>query len=412
MSQTAQQSQHVIGPLTKGVMVEQSVRDASDPKWFRQVLGQYPTGVCVVTATEQGGGRAGFVVGSFTSVSLNPPLIAFFPDKRSTSWPRIQAAGKFCVNILSAEQEHICRGFAARKEDKFEGVAHREAESGSPIIAGVVAWIDCHLESVTEAGDHYIVLGRVRGLGIESTALPLLFFQGGYGRFDPLSLVAAYDSRLIKQFRDVDLIRPEMERITADIPGTRCNASTLVDEEIVVLASAGGIDSGSRATFVGERLPFIPPLGRVFAASLDNGRLDKWLTHLPTEAERADERKWLDAVRSRGFSAILSTDQWQKLESMRAQLAADPNAVDRQDLHSHIRRLDHEFVALSSDVEANIGVIRVPIFGRDGAVAMQFSVYGFPQSTAPGTVDTYIERVRAAGQRATELLGGRVPSNV
>jgi flavin reductase (DIM6/NTAB) family NADH-FMN oxidoreductase RutF len=391
--------------------MDKSTANPVDPKRFRQVLGQYPTGVCVVTATEPDGRRAGFVVGSFTSVSLNPPLVAFFPDKGSTSWPRIQSAGKFCVNILSAEQEDICRTFASRKEDKFAGVACREAESGSPIIADAVAWIDCDLESVTEAGDHYIVLGRVRRLDVESTSLPLLFFQGGYGRFAHLSLAVA-DRSFLQQLRGVDLVRPEMESVVSDIPGARCNASAPVDDEIVVLASAEGPDSTSRATFVGERLPFIPPLGRVFAAWMDDAKLENWLKHVPSEDERAEERKWLAAVRSRGFSAIPRTDAWQELEATRARLAVDPEAVDREDLHSQIRKLSHEFVTFSPEVKSDLGVIRVPIFGRDGGVAMQLSVYVAPKPAAAGDVDADIERVRSAGRRATELLGGSVPPMV
>ncbi|HET6393138.1 MAG TPA: flavin reductase [Blastococcus sp.] len=388
--------------------MDESTGSATDPTWFRRVLGQYPTGVCVVTATESDGGRAGFVVGSFSSVSLDPPLVAFFPDKGSTSWPRIRDAGKFCVNILSAGQEDVCRNFAVRKGDKFAGVACREAESGSPIIEGAVAWIDCDLESVTEAGDHYIVLGRVRSLDVHGTSLPLLFFQGGYGRFAPLSL-AADGSGLIRQLRDVDLVRPEMDSLAADIPGTRCNASALVEDEIVVLASAGVLDGMSPATFVGERLPFVPPLGRVFAAWSDDRTVGRWLAHLSSEEERAGEREWLAAVRSRGYSAILRTDAWQELESARGRLAADPGAVDREDLHGKIQQLDHEFVALSPEVKIGIGVLRVPVFGRDGGIAMQLSVYGFPEPASASAVDGYVERVRTAGRRATELLGGTAP---
>jgi flavin reductase (DIM6/NTAB) family NADH-FMN oxidoreductase RutF/DNA-binding IclR family transcriptional regulator len=389
--------------------MDKSTGDPMDTSRFRRVLGQYPTGVCVVTATEPDGGRAGFVVGSFSSVSLNPPLVAFFPDKGSTSWPRIHGVGKFCVNILSAEQEEVCRNFAMRKEDKFAGIAHREAESGAPIIDGVVAWIDCDLESVTEAGDHYIVLGRVRRLDVESTSLPLLFFQGGYGRFAPLSF-AADGSGLITQLRDVDLVRQEMEGIVADLPGTRCNASAVVNDEIVVLASAGGLDGPSPATFVGERLPFMPPLGRVFAAWMDDTAMEKWLKHLPSEDERADEREWLAAVRGRGYSAILRSDAWHELEAARARLATDPGAVDREDLHGTIRKLDHAFVPLSPEVKTDIGVIRVPVFGRNGGVALQLSVYGLPTPAASRDIDACIERVRRAGRRATELLGGNVPA--
>ncbi|MGH3244378.1 MAG: flavin reductase family protein, partial [Spirillospora sp.] len=219
------------------------MRAPTDSRWFREVLGQYPTGVCVVTATQPDGSRAGFVVGSFTSVSLDPPLVAFFPDKSSTSWPKIERAGKFCVNILSADQEHLCRQFAAKAEDKFQGLDVRTAGSGSPIIKDVVAWIDCDLESVQEAGDHYIVLGRVRELDVENPSLPLLFFQGGYGRFAPLSLAASSGrGALARQLRQVDLVRAEMERLAADL-SARCIATAPVDdEEIIVLASAGSPD--------------------------------------------------------------------------------------------------------------------------------------------------------------------------
>lgn len=157
-----------------------------DSATFRHVLGHYPTGVCVVTASEPGGSPVGIVVGSFTSVSLNPPLVAFFPAKTSSSWPRIEAVGTFCVNVLASDQQPLCRQLATGAADKFAGVSHRRSANGSPILDGVVAWIDCSLEAVHEAGDHFIVLGRVRALEVERDGPPLLFFQGRYGAFAQL----------------------------------------------------------------------------------------------------------------------------------------------------------------------------------------------------------------------------------
>jgi len=155
-----------------------------DSGTFRRVLGHYPTGVCVVTAVEDSQAPTGMVVGSFTSVSLDPPLVAFFPAKNSQSWPRIEKAGKFCVNILASDQKPLCQQFSVKGgDDKFAGVTHRVSANGSPILDGVVAWIDCQLEAVHEAGDHYIVLGRVIALEVETPGKPLLFFQGGYGEF-------------------------------------------------------------------------------------------------------------------------------------------------------------------------------------------------------------------------------------
>lgn len=159
-----------------------------DGATFRHVLGHYPTGVCVVTATGPEGEGLGMVVGSFTSVSLDPPLVAFFPAKSSTSWPSIASAGKFCVNVLTSEQQALCRQFSARGGDKFAGVAHRASANGSPILDGVLAWIDCSLDAVHDAGDHHIVVGRVLELGVESPGRPLLFFQGAYGEFSAFDL--------------------------------------------------------------------------------------------------------------------------------------------------------------------------------------------------------------------------------
>jgi len=154
-----------------------------DSATFRHVLGHYPTGVCVVTALEEDQTPIGMVVGSFTSVSLDPPLIAFFPDQKSTSWPRIEKARQFCVNVLAGDQHLLCRQFATAGSEKFTGVAHRASNNGAPILEDAVAWIDCSLAGVHEFGDHYMALGRVDNLGVGRSCSPLLFFQGGFGQF-------------------------------------------------------------------------------------------------------------------------------------------------------------------------------------------------------------------------------------
>ncbi len=227
----------------------------SDATWFREVLGQYPTGVCVITAAGDDSTRAGFVVGSFTSVSLDPPLVAFYPDRSSSSWPRIERVGRFCVNILSAEQEWVCRQFASKDGDRFQGIETRATGSGSPIIDGVVAWIDCEIADVHEAGDHFAVYGRVLDLNVENGSLPLLFFQGGYGRFAPLSMVAP-EGRSVsaERLREVDVVRAEMERLAEDL-AARCIATSVEDDRIVVLASADSPASTGLPTLVGVDLP-------------------------------------------------------------------------------------------------------------------------------------------------------------
>ncbi len=154
-----------------------------DSASFRQVLGHFPTGVTVITAHPAGGAPVGLAVGSFTSVSLEPPLVAFCPARTSGSWPKIQATGGFCVNILADDQEHVCRVFAGKAGDKFAGLGWRPSPGGAPILGDALAWIDCAVEAVHEAGDHLIVVGRVTALAVEREERPLVFFRGGYGSF-------------------------------------------------------------------------------------------------------------------------------------------------------------------------------------------------------------------------------------
>ncbi|WP_405584246.1 flavin reductase family protein [Streptomyces sp. NBC_01092] len=154
---------------------------------FRRVLGHFATGVVVVTApATTDDPQAGFACQSFSSLSLDPPLVAFMVGRTSTSWPRIARAGVFCVNVLSAGQGELCRAFAVSGADKFAGVAYDAAPvSGSPRLAGTLAWIDCTIHAVHTGGDHLIVVGRVDALGGEDAPDgPLLFHRGRFGRLE------------------------------------------------------------------------------------------------------------------------------------------------------------------------------------------------------------------------------------
>jgi len=171
-----------------GAAGTQSVDEAR----YRQALGHFCTGVTIVTAVEPGpagqpghGAPAGFSAQSFTSVSLDPPLVAMCPGSAILSWPSIRDAGVFCANILAHDQEALCRRFATRGVDKFQGIGWRPSHAtGSPVLDGVLAWVDARIEAVHQAGDHLIVVGRVVDLDVNREASPLLFYRGGYGRFE------------------------------------------------------------------------------------------------------------------------------------------------------------------------------------------------------------------------------------
>ena len=147
---------------------------------YRSVLGHFPTGVTVVAGTTADGAPVGLAIGSFFSVSLDPALVGFCVGKASSSWPAMASQGSFCVNVPGADQEDVCRVFASSADDKFASIGWTSTETGSPRIDGVLAWIDCDIDTVHDAGDHLIVVGAVRGLDVGNEGDPLVFFRGGY----------------------------------------------------------------------------------------------------------------------------------------------------------------------------------------------------------------------------------------
>jgi 3-hydroxy-9,10-secoandrosta-1,3,5(10)-triene-9,17-dione monooxygenase reductase component len=150
---------------------------------FRQVLGHFPTGVTVVTANPPSG-PVGMAVGSFTSLSLDPPQVLFCAGNGSTSWPQIRDHGSFAVNVLAEDQEDVSRVFASKAKDKFAEIGWRHARGGNPLIDGALATIECRLGAVVESGDHFIVVGEVEELAVPREGRPLVFFRGGYNRLE------------------------------------------------------------------------------------------------------------------------------------------------------------------------------------------------------------------------------------
>ncbi len=160
-----------------------------DANQFRTVLGHFPTGVTIVSGMH-GDEPVGFTIGSFTSVSLDPPLVGFLPMKDSDTWAAMSAGGSFCVNVLSRQQADLCWKFAKsdNEADRFTDVDWHAGTTGSPIIDRAVAWIDCTVEEIYEMGDHLFVLGRVVALEADADhdgegPFPLLFFKGTLGGF-------------------------------------------------------------------------------------------------------------------------------------------------------------------------------------------------------------------------------------
>lgn len=355
-----------------------------DSTRFRQVLGQYPTGVSVVTSTADDH-PIGMTVGTFTSVSLDPPLVAFLPQKTSTTWPLIEANGRFCVNVLTWEQEHLCRQMARPSDQKFTGVGWRNSGLGSPIIEEAVAWIDCEIASVVDAGDHLIVVGAVQDLDIEKDALPLVFFRGGYGRFTPGPLFA-------QQFDDptkaslLDIARAEMLQLEREV-GVDVAITGRDGDEIMLMASTWTPLSSRVRQRVGDTSPAAPPYAIAFAAEGDTAERSEWVAAGIALSEGAGDEvamcETLDAIAERGWSA----------------------AVHRRPVGTWADRFvsvnDRLTVGDTVDEEFNI---TVPLHGASGQVALALTVYGMQEGLVGPALIATVDRLKEAASRIERVV--------
>lgn len=155
-------------------------RHIVEPDQMREVLGHFASGVTVVTALTVDG-PIGFTCQSFSSLSLDPPLVVFAPGRSSTTWPRLRDLGRFCINVLAEGQDDVSQIFAHAGADKFAGVRWTASAHGSPVLDGVVAWIDAALWAEYDGGDHTLVAASVLDLGAAPERRPLLFHRGAYG---------------------------------------------------------------------------------------------------------------------------------------------------------------------------------------------------------------------------------------
>jgi 3-hydroxy-9,10-secoandrosta-1,3,5(10)-triene-9,17-dione monooxygenase reductase component len=158
-----------------------TITESVDETTFRRVLAQFATGVVVVTGIT-GDGPAGLTCQSFSSLSLDPPLVLLSTARSSKTWPRIERTGRFAVNVLSAKQRRLSERFAVSGGDKFAGQPWRPGVLGNPLLDGALAHVECDVHAVHDGGDHVIIVGRVRALeapGLEQD-WPLIYFRSAY----------------------------------------------------------------------------------------------------------------------------------------------------------------------------------------------------------------------------------------
>lgn len=157
-----------------------------DPDEFRRVMGHFPTGVAVVTSRRPDGEPCGLTVNAFCSVSLDPTMVLVCVERDADSHDSIRDSGIFAISVLDeTDGELLSRRFASdAARDKFEGVAYREERTGAPVLDSAIAWLDCRVGEAIRAGDHTVFLGEVVSADA-GEGRPLVYYRGGYGRFNP-----------------------------------------------------------------------------------------------------------------------------------------------------------------------------------------------------------------------------------
>jgi flavin reductase (DIM6/NTAB) family NADH-FMN oxidoreductase RutF/DNA-binding IclR family transcriptional regulator len=369
---------------------------------FRQVLGQYPTGVCVVTAMHPDGEAVGMTIGSFASVSLQPALVGFMADRASSSWARLRECGRrFCVNILSEAQEDIGRIIAARKRNKFDGLSWHTSPTGLPVLTDSCAYIDCVIEDIFPAGDHEIVLGRALHLDVVRPFMPLLFFRGGYGSFTPLT-ISAGDTDVVEQLRYVDVVKPVMENL-ADKLQSEVTVITRVGDELAVIATVGRAKTAVVPTRVGQRVSFMPPLGGVHAAWADEQEQQAWLRRLPEGHDRATYEQILRTIRKRGYSFGIGHAANAALEEAITAGRGDVGLRVDQAVRGVLGL--YNIASLDAGKAYEFHSVTAPVFAGERGPQFTFTLWGPAGVVGVDVISRYTRELLAATRRASELLG-------
>lgn len=373
---------------------------ALDPQRFREVLGHYPTGVTVITGVDADGAPAAMVVGTFTSVSLDPPLVAFLPTKSSSSFARLRGASSFAVNVLASDQEALCRRLARSDPDKLNRESWTYSELGHPVIDGVLAVVECDVVSVEEAGDHYIVLGAVRELQTRRQADPLLFFRGGYGGFTANSLIAVPGKGIEKALAAVQPLRDSLQELSLELGG-EVAAFTLVDGDVVAVASAAP-DEEARVTGLGTRYPHVPPIGVPFVAWAGEEHQEAWVDRAigASDEEREAFRGYLADAREVGWSCTVNPPDQQ------VDFTPEPDADAHRRTRAIVSAAQYQLARdIEPDGQYNVAAVMAPIFDRSGAVPLLLRYMAVPPHPVSG------ERIRAIGTALTDYAA-RVGSEI
>lgn len=378
-----------------------------DKSVWRRTLGHYPTGITIITSVDNERAPVGMVVGTFTSVSEQPPLVGFLPQRTSRTLALIEQAGRFRASVLGATHERFCRDFfTALPEQRFAHGRWEPDQFGIPRLKDAVAWFDATVHDVLPAGDHVMVLGEVTDLGLGPSAndVPLVFHRGGYGTFSTPSTGIEFGD-FGGKLRLANSVAGQLEQLTMEL-GADSALVTVVDDDVVALSSGT-----TRSAYVGTSFPFAAPLDPGFAAWCEPAQRAGWLTRGRELVEEFDEQLVSDVVdlaRHHGYAISFGytlNEEFQRLLST-------PDGA-RAAFAGLWESTSHAFDAYRHDREphTHASALQVPVFGADGHIAFELLVGSFDVRSDPERFRWIVETAADHAARLTRALGGRAPAS-
>lgn len=378
-----------------------------DPKLFRDVMGHYPTGVAVVTGRGEDGEVLALVVGTFSSVSLDPPLVSFMPMKTSRTFQKLRSCSSLCINILGGDQEAEVMKIAQRWEKKLEGIDWFPSPSGDPVLRDSVSWIDTRISEVVEAGDHWIVLCEVKDMEVTNPVTPLLFFQGGYGSFVGTSMMDRMSSDILPSIHAAHSAHEELEKLADEIGCEVTVAAAVSQDELATIYSTVG-DNATKEAGLADRLPLVPPIGDSVVFAQPEEFQERWLGKI---RDASDEfvnmlRGRLEYLRTHGYvvaflpetgskayeKMVAATKEYKKARLTPAQERAIRDAIYRAD------EVDYQVQEIVEDKVYDMAAIAFPVRDPHGDNTMTLRLAQLPSKVSGETVLGWIELAKKAIQ--------------